>query len=300
MSAPWHWVQHAAVVWGVIVAMGCTDDPSSSVQVSDGLDAGAGNDAGVSDAQTVVSRRICDSSSQIRFAYSFAVDRFFPAVSILYDLGSDYLYVDGTCHYWVDQPTIIVDEYKDWRPVREGILTADQEVALHAAVGYDDFSQAPACPRVDGFDLSTVRLWDGERVHLCTGGLVAPPGWPMRDELYSAASPVSGPMRIKLSAVPVSAKDLKYEWPLEDPAANYVVDYNSNESFRIDDHGGVQALTQLRERLIADATQTPGYYPGHIGILPGDDVLEPGQGYALAVRDELPFTDGNGRWSPPQ
>jgi hypothetical protein len=312
ISASWQWVQLAAVAWTATVAIGCTDKPSSSLQMQmhDGPDSGARIDAGGSDAQAVVSRQICDGSPQIRFAYGFADDRFPAVSSILYDLGSDYLYVDGTCHYWVDQPTAIVDEYNDqpiiivdeyryWRPVREGILTADQEVALHAAVGYDDFSQAPACPSVAA-DVSTARLWDGERVHLCRGGLLAPPDWPMRAELYSAASPVSGPMRIKLSTVSVSARELKYEWPLDDPAANYLVDYNSNESFRIDDEGGVQALMRLRERLIADATQTPGYYAGYIGIMPGDDVLQPGQGYALVVRDELSFTDANGQWSPAQ
>jgi len=258
------------------------------------VDAGAnGNDSGVS-------RRICDGSSEIRFAFSYGDDRSPETTSVLYDLGGDYLYVDGTCHYWVDNPSIIPDEYRDWRAPREGILTTEQEVALQAAVGYNDFSQAPACPSLIGVaDASVARMWDGERVHLCPGGLDAAPDWPMRTELYSAAYPVQGPMRIKVSTVPVDDKDLKYEWPLGDPVATYLVDYRDRKSFRIGDAAEVEALRLLRERVIADATQTPGYFPGFIEILPGDDIPTPGQGYALAVRDDLPFTDSDGQWSPP-
>jgi hypothetical protein len=107
-------------------------------------------------------------------------------------------------------------------------------------------------------------------------------------------------MRIKVSEVPVTANDLMYDWPLDVPIANFLVDYDGDESFRIDDADDVNALARLRERLIADATQTPGYYRGHIGLRPGGDVVAPGHGYALAVRDELPFTDGDGKWNPPQ
>jgi hypothetical protein len=78
-----------------------------------------------------------------------------------------------------------------------------------------------------------------------------------------------------------------------------LVDYTERKSFRIDDAAEAEALRQLRERSIGDAAQTPGYFPGHIDILPGDDVLAPGFGYALAVRDDLPFTDSDGQWSPP-
>jgi hypothetical protein len=282
--------------------MGCSgaEDQSTATRSPDDLDAGVSrNDAGGRDVDAMVPRRICDGSSAIRFAFSFAVDRFADSASVLYDLGSDYLYVDGTCHYWLDQPTDVVDEYRSWRPVREGVLTAEQEGALYGAVGYDDFSQAPPCPTAaPAGDVSVARMWDGERVHSCVGGLEAPPGWPMRAELYSSALPVHGPLRIKVSVVPVTVNDLTYEWPLDDPIANYLAD-GLDESFRIDDDAAVEALTRLRERLIADATQKPGYYRGHIGILPVDDVLVPGQGYALAMRDDLPFTNGNGRWSPP-
>lgn len=249
---------------------------------------------------SVPSRRICDGSSEIRFAYSFGVDSFVYQSSILYDLGTDYLYVNGTCHYWLDKPSTEPDEYKYWRPVREGVLTADEEAALHDAVGYDDFSLAPACVPSEIIDVGVARMWNGERSSRCAGGPQVPPGWPMRDELYAAGSAVDGPMRIKVSEVPVTANDLTYDWPLDVPIANFLVDYDSDESFRIDDTDNVDALARLRETLIVDATQTPGYYRGHIGLRPADDVVAPGQGYALAVRDELPFTDGDGKWNPPQ
>jgi hypothetical protein len=272
----------------------CTDEQGHAARFPDRMDAAASQ----GDA-AAISRPICDGSSTIRFAFAFAIGSFEYQASVLYDLGLDFLYVDGTCHYWIDEPSIVPDEYKYWRPVREGTLTQEQEAALHEAVGYDDLSKAPVCGVTAAVDVSPAMMWNGERTYKCTGDLVAPPGWPLRPDLYSVGSAVDGPMRMKVSVVPVGTNDLQYEWPLAGPIANYLVDYDSEASFRIDDRAEANALRSLRERLIADATQTPGYYRGHIGILPGSDVLEPGQGYALAVRDELPFTDGNGKWSPP-
>jgi hypothetical protein len=128
--------------------MGCTNEWTQSIRPTDRQDASARQ----MDA-AAVSRRICAGSSSIRFAYAFPASSFEYQTSVLYDLGSDFLYVDGACHYWVDEPSITPDEYKYWRAVREGTLTQDQEAALHAAVGYDDFSKAPGQIAASGVSL---------------------------------------------------------------------------------------------------------------------------------------------------
>lgn len=290
-----------AVAMNAAAVAGCAGEEAASAPRLR-MDASADvEDAGRDGASEAVSRRICDGSTDIRFAFSYAPGAGAPPhIVSLYHLGVDFLYVDGACRYWVDQPSSIPDEYRLWRPVREGVLTPVQEAALHAAVAYDDFSNAPACTDLsEAQDVDVARIWDGKRVHLCSGSLEAPPDWPLRGELYAAGAAVGGPVRIQLSKVPVDEIELKYAWPLGDSPSMYVVDGDESKSFRIEEAAAAQSLRRLREEAIEEAAQTPGYFRGYIGILPGDDVLEPGEGYALAIRDDLAFTNAEGRWSPP-
>jgi hypothetical protein len=52
-------------------------------------------------------RRICDGSDDIRLAYRVPVQptRVLAFTAELYDLGADFLYVDGHCHYWLQEPS---------------------------------------------------------------------------------------------------------------------------------------------------------------------------------------------------
>src|SRR5690349_25095871 len=51
-----------------------------------------------------VGRRICDGSAGIRLALGFGGGGPpSPYTSVLSELGYDFLYVDGSCHYWVHQ-----------------------------------------------------------------------------------------------------------------------------------------------------------------------------------------------------
>jgi hypothetical protein len=296
----------------ITAVVGCTGEsetsaPRPSVPSLDrdaGIDAGADAiDAGDSGGIQTAGSRICDGSTEVRFVFSNLPGGMpEPAIQSLYDLGGDFLYVDGSCHYWVAQPGSIQDEYRLWRSTRAGVLNPTQEAILHAAVAYDgEISTVLTCTDVEGAqDVDIARIWNGRRVYRCDGDLEIPPDWPLRDELYAAGAPVDGPVRIQLSKVAVSEIELKYASPLGDSPSNYIVEGEGALSFRIDEPDAVRALRQLREEAIDNASQTPGYFRGYIAILPGDDVLAPGEGYALAVRDELPFTDADGQWSPPR
>lgn len=272
------------------LALGCASNQGkapTSGGVESGLDAGA--DAAETTARP--DRRICDGSTEIRFAFSYAATG---AFALLDDLGSDFLYVDGTCHYWVQQPGSLQDEYRRWRSYREGVLTAAEEESLSVAVGYDDFSAAPSCSLVDGADIPVARMWDGNATHLCRGGLHVTGDWPMRAELFGSASDMAGALRVQVNKIPVTGDAFSYDWPLEEPLDEYLVEYGAAESFVIDDASSARALRDLRDRAIEDATDSPGYFAG--GIVVGR--AEGDEAYVLNLRDELPFADSEGMWSP--
>lgn len=274
----------------LVLAFGCASNQGTA---PDGLQPRA--DAGA-EAAAIPDRRICDGSAEVRFAFSYvnAGSSATPHTAILDDLGSDFLYVDGTCHYWVQQPGSVQDEYRRWRAFREGVLTAEEEESLRVAVGYNDFSTAPACSDVSGADISIAKMWDGNATHLCRGGLQVTGDWPMRAELFASGSEMAGAVRIQINRISVMDDAFSYEWPLDDPLDEYLVEYGALNSFLIDGAASAEALRELRDRAIEDATGAPGYFADGfvVGRAEGDEA------YVLTLRDELPFADGEGVWSP--
>src|SRR4051812_23194285 len=81
----------------VVVALGGCDVDGSGVTM--------GADAAPPDATPVPvdpSRKICDGSDGLRFAYQ--VGGGFqpgPPENLFFEPGSSFLYIDGHCHYWV-------------------------------------------------------------------------------------------------------------------------------------------------------------------------------------------------------
>jgi hypothetical protein len=248
-------------------------------------------------------RRICDGSAGIRLAYRDSINSGMepPFTAVLYDLGADFLYVDGHCHYWVGSPLRLTatqdNPYYAWRPYREGVLTDDQERRLHDAVSYDDFRvSGPACPSSAPADASVIQLWDGLTVHSCRGGPTGVAGdWPMRVELYGSGLPMTGAMRVEVGQEPVPPGEKLYPWPLASGPATYAIAYSRSmsvgQSTLISEPSDVAALRTLREQMLTDQAATD-YFPGII-------LVEP-EGYVLALRDDLPFTRmADGLWAPP-
>jgi hypothetical protein len=243
-------------------------------------------------------RRICDGSDGIRLAHWFPVDptRVPAFTAELYELGTEFLYVDGHCHYWMQEPQT-TDRFGNWRAYREGQLTAAQETALHDAVSYDDFTAgAPLCKGPLSQDGSPERLWDGRTVYSCNGILQAPVDWPMRIELAATTAPMTGPMRVMVGLEDVGPGAPIYAWPLAGTPAEYQIDYAASMDFGLStlvtDAAEVAALRSLRDRAIADGIAAPGHFYDAIYVEP--------DGTVMSMRDEVPFANrAGGLWAPP-
>ncbi|HYQ30163.1 MAG TPA: hypothetical protein VER04_23195 [Polyangiaceae bacterium] len=282
-----------AAVSLLTAACGSAKHPSQEAQ---------GGEAGGDSSST---RRICDGSAGIRLAFTMHLGggSLQPFTSSLYDLGLYFLYVDGTCHYWIQDPSLAPNHLTEWRPYGEGQLSAEQEERLHDTVGYDHPEQAPAgieCTPSSTVDASAPVYWDGDRVHSCPGGsLNLPDYWPLRDQLFDGSSPVNGAMRVQIGIDAVVDDARVYEWPIETPLEQLTVEATGSASTRIDDDADVAALRALRDRALADDGNEPGRWGGNIVVEPAGFVREVAdETYVMSLRDDLPFTDSNGRWTP--
>jgi hypothetical protein len=248
--------------------------------------------------------RICDASSDIRLAFTYEVDvgQTLPYTSTLYELGSDFLYVDGGCHYWLQEPSSIVDGYGVWRPYHDGNLTSALERELHDLVGYDDFSAGPvahSCSNVVAIHQSPARLWDGRAHHICSSALDVPADWPLRTELWNAGTSLAAALRIQVGNTIIGPNATVYEWPLDLSPEEYLIEYGDTKSFVVDDLDAAAALRSLRDRAIAEATVAPGLFVGFIPVALAGSTVDRQNCYVLSMRDDVPFTDAQGMWSPP-
>jgi hypothetical protein len=279
-------VRHPASLALVALLGACSHDGASPA-----------TDGGVSS----LGRKICDGSHDIRFMYRIEVDASRePAFSaILYELGSDFLYVDGTCHYWVMAPSSISatvgDPLSAWRPYREGLLSAAQETQLHDMVGYNDIvADGPSCVSSSVIDAAPTTIWDGTDIHICSGTLKnTDVGWPLRPQLYASGAPLGGAFRIEVGQEPVSDQKM-YPWPLaQGPTAYEIPDGQAlmvGQGKVVSDASDTAALRALRDEFVSDSTGVADFF-GLILLVP--------KGWVLAARDELPFAQQNGLWNPP-
>jgi hypothetical protein len=103
--------------WLALAPFCCACSHSGGSSMTDGSGFSTA-DGGVSS----LGRRICDGSQGIRFMYRVEgdVSREPAVASILYELGSDFLFVDGTCHFFVMAPSsvsyFVGDPLSAWRP----------------------------------------------------------------------------------------------------------------------------------------------------------------------------------------
>lgn len=269
----------------------------------DGVQAGAADGAAgaVSQAedtldessQASMGRRICDGSTGIRLAVGYGGGGPpSPYTSVLSELGYDFLFVDGTCHYWAHQPLSVVDEYYLWRPYREGVLTPADEQRLHDVVSYDG-SPAECVPRMAVPDAGAAFFWDGGELRSCADDVFDASG-PLRIELYSAATAVTGPMRIQVGKDSYSEAPVAYDWPLATPIDQFVIEGGESRSFRIDDVAAATALRSLRDQAIDASESSSRYFIGVITVRSGEN----NERYFMSLRDELPFVAADGSWIP--
>lgn len=284
----------AAVIW---CASGCG---AAADRVHDGSgdgSAGANSQAeAIPDESSQVSneRRICDGSPGIRLAMGYnGGGQTFPYTSVLSELGYDFLYVDGSCHYWAHQPLSVVDEYYLWRPYREGVLTPADEQRLHDAVSYGRPRTDTCVPQSAVPDAGAAFLWRGSGPRSCADDIFDATG-SLRAELYSAATAVTGPIRIQIGKDSHAEAPVIYDWPLVTPIDQFVIENWESRSFRIDEVAAATALRSLREQAVEDNEASSRYFPGVISIRS----KEANETYFMSLRDELPFVGPDGTWEP--
>jgi hypothetical protein len=244
-------------------------------------------------------RRICDGSDDVRLAYELGGGGTMEPYTIaVVELGWEFLYVDGHCHYWVQRPDVRdVDPSGQLAPFREGVLTPDQEASLRAATWYDDFAHAaPKCPDSSGVsDAGTELFWDGAAVYSCYGGFGFGQGWPLQSELWAAGTPMGGALRIEVGQSSVPDDQPTYAWPLASPLATYETPVEKSSALGqtklITDAADLAALRDLRARAKAEYNPARGLNAAVIALQP--------KGWVLVVRDDLPFTRRtDGLWDP--
>jgi hypothetical protein len=284
-----------AAVIGCSFACGAAEDRAHDSAV-DGV-AGArslAEDASDEGVHARVERRICDGSLGIRLAMGHGGGGPpLPYTSVLSELGYDFLYVDGSCHYWVHQPLSVVDEYYLWRPYREGVLTPADEQRLHEITGYGSATEDTCAPREVAYDAGSAFLWDGREHRLCADDVFDASG-PLRAELFGAATPVTGPIRLQVGKDSYPEAPVVYDWPLAAPIDQFVIDYGETRSLRIDDVTAATALRALRDQAIAASEASSRYFIGVIAVRANDG----DQHYFMSLRDELPFSGADGLWTP--
>jgi hypothetical protein len=284
----------AAVIW---CSFGCGAAEDRADDHSANGAAGANSqaeDTPNATSQASVERRICDGSAGIRLAMGYGGGGPpFPYTSVLSELGYDFLYVDGSCHYWAHQPLSVADEYYLWRPYREGVLTPADEQRLHDAVSYDGAPAVACVPRAAVFDAGAAFLWDGRGLRSCADDVFDATG-PFRAELFGAGTAVTGPMRIQVGQDSYPEPPVVYDWPLAAPIGHFVIEYGQTLSFRIDDATGATALRSLRDQAIEASEASSRYFIGTIAVRSSDG----NESYFMSLRDELPFASADGLWVP--
>lgn len=246
---------------------------------------------------------ICDGSDELRLAMALTgggtVDN-----EIVREIGVAYLYVRGTCEYWV-LPTI---DGVLWPDARTGVLDPPAEEELSRALGYGRLDEIAGNWGANEDDGATLLVSDGTSTVSCYAGCELGPVaarvlWGQLERLeplWENSEPYAGPLRISVVGWADSVVDeLGVPWPLERDPWSIAVDGDTEQGFEapsilIDDPDEVAALRELRRQYRDD--DLPLGIPnalhayGHLSF-----TSEDGQDlFQLWIRDALPLEDEDG------
>jgi len=243
------------------------------------------------------SRRICDGSSSLRFAFQ-GLGGFLPSGGAYLPLenGVHFLFVDGTCHYWAQR--------RQNEELRTGELTDEDEEALIAASRFRAWRGLAGAWTGENipFDGGLTRLWDASFALNCQAcqGDGSPPGvqealagaYTQLGELWAAGAPIQeGPLRLLLLDDGEGYMNA-LAWPLTPPPEAYVhtpASENHGVSTLISDPDDVRKLRALQSEHRARSPSGPEVIP-----VMGDA----GKVYTLGLREALPFEDARGLIDP--
>lgn len=219
-----------------------------------------------------------------------------PGLAMLYDNGAAYLFVDGQCHYWANDPS------QPWEETRTGVLDADTAAQLGASLhfgAWDDLRgtwENPGSIVADGPTL----IFDNAQhavvcVSRCEGPTIPTAVTEMSDELvddvqglWDRGAAADSALRV-LAVASDPGPGIPYvDWPLARPISDFTSTSPApfGQGILEDDPASVQALKDLRRSFLR------GDHGAFVwNMLP---VTSGGADYQLYVRDALPFEDAHG------
>jgi hypothetical protein len=163
------------------------------------------------------------------------------------------------------------------------------------------FNAGPAAgfctPQEIAYHAAFPKYWDGEKTHSCKGKFTPTSAdWPMRKELYKQGVELTGAVRVVVDQQAAPDGVFKvYPWPFSaSPQSLYLGPEGPSQIIPEGDEAS--ALRALRDLAIQEASAL--LWPGGILAEPEGYVRELDFTFMFSVRDELPFTDADGRWAP--
>jgi hypothetical protein len=245
---------------------------------------------------------ICDGSDELRLAMVLTgggqVDN-----EIVREIGFYYLYVRGTCEYWVLPSASGVP----WPDTRTGVLELDAEEELSRALDYGNLGQLAGTWDAGVADGSTMLVSDGTSTVACVGSCEqAPEGaqalWEQLgriDDLWENSGRYEGPLRLSVVGFADSVADeLGVPWPLgSDPwslASDGDAEPGMTHSVLVEKSEDVELWRELRRQYRDD--DLPEGIPnslhayGHLSFTStdGQDLFQ------LWMRDALPLENDEG------
>lgn len=261
---------------------------------------GGGGDSAGAGGAPAEARRICDGSSNLRFAAAMPWNGpVQEGMGLLYELGVKYIFVTGQCEYvtWNKDSTVTL--YGGWSAARRGVLSAQLEQQLNDDFDYSSWPQKPGNFGPDSriADAPSLLLFDGTTRLAChkpcdvsapkfNQALEGLSDWTKR--LYDSGADVMGPMRFRAFEVDRHRGVELLAWPLGASPESVL----SEQVTRI--HGPATLLTDSTDLSVLRAaranlaarTISSAAYAEH-----ADSSLS----YAFAFRDVLPFEDADGK-----
>jgi hypothetical protein len=301
-------------VWVAILSAGlqvaCGASGPGAVPSTDAGDAAAVDGAG--GAASDGGYDLCDGTSKLRLAFQVSGGgQVLLGVPVLAQNGFVYLFVDGSCRYWVFG-NANVGELGFWLATHTGVLTANEVADLTADLDVKSWSDrnefAGAC------DGSNVTLWRPGAVMTLSQkcGATPPPGV-IGDlakkatdsviRLWDQGAPVDTPIRFQaIVGMPPELDDPKRPTTTLNVAlapvalpyqqASTTLDFNT-PGVLLTDETAVGEMRKRRDQVIAGDFLLHG---GDMRVLP---VLQDGTRYFVYFRDTIPFEDADGLIRPP-
>lgn len=249
--------------------------------------------------------RICDGSQELRLAIVLGGGGNV-ANEIEREIGFYYLYVRGTCEYYVLPPE---SSEMRWPDAHTGVLDLATEEALSRAFDYGGLAELAGSYKTLGLsDGTTLQVSDGTNTVWCYGGCEeGPPAaqalWstfhPWIDDLWAKGEPLLGALRVSVIGLPGEAVDAESAlWPLMADPWSIAVDGSQSSEFPtvLIDAGDDLAILHAERKKYREGDLPPGE-PNPLKLggnlvyhdISGQDLFN------LWIRDALPIEDEDGK-----